>query len=298
MSNLFETFLKINEAMQRGLVTQGNGLSPHFIRLNNRARAADAASDFVQYLIDSGETLKAREVLRNCLPVVLFGDERFGALKSKVERASRHAEDFEEFKALYKPYSVSHGGALKDHGIITLGRYHSVLSVLDVLKPATMLNIGCGDGVFDHVVLSYLAEVKYTIVDASDAEHVADALNALHGGRVSFHKASQSLTDWPCVQYDVVMAMELLEHVPDQKSFLTATLDRVLPGGHLVLSTPDASVWVTPNALEVDMEQHITASTDASIKALMAEVGLTEIQVHVSAEQHLIAVGRKPLQQE
>jgi 2-polyprenyl-6-hydroxyphenyl methylase/3-demethylubiquinone-9 3-methyltransferase len=37
--------------------------------------------------------------------------------------------------------------------------------------------------------------------------------------------------------YDIVTCMELIEHVPDQKSVLAACARLVRPGGHIVLST-------------------------------------------------------------
>ncbi|WKX69285.1 bifunctional 2-polyprenyl-6-hydroxyphenol methylase/3-demethylubiquinol 3-O-methyltransferase UbiG [Streptomyces sp. XD-27] len=107
-------------------------------------------------------------------------------------------------------------------------------------RPATVLDIGCGDGTAAAVALPYLRGHRVIGVDWSqDAlRRAAPRLPAVVRGE---------LTDgglpFAARSADAVLFSEVIEHVVDPDAALDE-LRRVLrPGGHLLLSTPNLAAW-------------------------------------------------------
>jgi 2-polyprenyl-6-hydroxyphenyl methylase/3-demethylubiquinone-9 3-methyltransferase len=89
-------------------------------------------------------------------------------------------------------------------------------------------------------------------------------------------------------QFDLVTAMEVIEHVADPAAFLKALAKRLAPGGLLVLSTPNATGWSRLLMITVgeglgriprgthDFDKFIAPER---MKALLAEAGLKCLDV-------------------
>lgn len=104
-------------------------------------------------------------------------------------------------------------------------------------KPAelTILDIGCGGG----LVSIPLARIGYNVhsVDASsEAIEVLKAKAAEENiqNLKAIHAAEGELPDQ---QYDIVVCLEVIEHVADLESFMDALTKRVKKGGMVILST-------------------------------------------------------------
>jgi 2-polyprenyl-6-hydroxyphenyl methylase / 3-demethylubiquinone-9 3-methyltransferase len=107
---------------------------------------------------------------------------------------------------------------------------------LDSLKGLRILDIGCGGGVLSEP----LARLGATVVGADPA-----AANI----EVARRHAAQSdlIVDYRCTtaealaeageRFDVVLAMEVVEHVADMPAFVSACCGAVKPGGLLVMAT-------------------------------------------------------------
>lgn len=100
-----------------------------------------------------------------------------------------------------------------------------------------VLDIGCGGGILSEGMAARGARV--TGIDLSE--------KALGVARLHLFESSQKV-DYQLVsaeefatqhpgQYDVVTCMEMLEHVPDPASTITACAKLVKPGGHVFFST-------------------------------------------------------------
>lgn len=109
---------------------------------------------------------------------------------------------------------------------------HHVIERTRALEPSSVLEVGCGDGYFIGHVGGDIPERKG--VDL--AEQAVQFARAFHPS-VEFEVRDAAALERT---YDVVAAVEVLEHVPDEAvpSFLKALEERVRPGGHLILSVP------------------------------------------------------------
>ncbi|HEY7808300.1 MAG TPA: bifunctional 2-polyprenyl-6-hydroxyphenol methylase/3-demethylubiquinol 3-O-methyltransferase UbiG [Croceibacterium sp.] len=98
------------------------------------------------------------------------------------------------------------------------------------------LDVGCGAGLLAEPLARLGAEV--TGVDAAE-ENVAVARAHAEGSGLTIDYRHGELAALGLGQFDLVTAMEVLEHVVDKRAFLTELAKHLAPGGVMVLSTPN-----------------------------------------------------------
>ena len=109
----------------------------------------------------------------------------------------------------------------------------------DSVKPLAgkrALDVGCGAGLLAEPLARLGAEV--TGVDAAE-ENIAVAREHAAGSGLAIDYRSGELGALGLGQFDLVTAMEVLEHVADKPLFLAELAQHLAPGGLLVLSTPN-----------------------------------------------------------
>jgi 2-polyprenyl-3-methyl-5-hydroxy-6-metoxy-1,4-benzoquinol methylase len=84
------------------------------------------------------------------------------------------------------------------------------------------------------------------------------------------------------INYDVVTCFNVIEHVVDPQSFLSALVDRVNPGGILVLSTPNttclrARIRGLKKWERIDPPHHINLFPRNALRYLVKRHGLEEV---------------------
>ena len=107
------------------------------------------------------------------------------------------------------------------------------------LSGKTALDVGCGAGLLAEPLVRLGAQV--TAIDAAPELVEAAKAHAAGQGLTIDYRAMgvESLTG----QYDLVTAMEVIEHVADPQGFVDALVARLAPGGLLILSTPNRTAW-------------------------------------------------------
>jgi 2-polyprenyl-6-hydroxyphenyl methylase/3-demethylubiquinone-9 3-methyltransferase len=158
---------------------------------------------------------------------------------------------------------------------------------LDSLKDLRILDIGCGGGVLSEP----LARLGASVVGADPVEkNVAAArLHAEQSGLAIDYRATtaEALAD-AGERFDIVLAMEVVEHVADVKLFVARCAEMVKPGGLMIAATLNRTMksfalaivgaeyvlrwlprgthswdkFVTPDELEIAMERAGLRTTD------------------------------------
>ncbi len=107
---------------------------------------------------------------------------------------------------------------------------------LTPLQGLSVLDIGCGGGLLCEPLTRLGAEVLG--IDASERNISIAAQHAAEGGlAVRYRVASAEELAEEAPRFDLIVNMEVVEHVADVASFLAASCQLLRPGGLMVLST-------------------------------------------------------------
>ena len=154
----------------------------------------------------------------------------------EVERFSRHATDWWDprgpMAALHK-FNPVRLGYIRDRTTAQFGRDPKKL---DCLKGLRMLDIGCGGGILSEPLARLGAEMVGA--DPSD-ENIAAARAHAESAGVAVDYRATTAEDLAAAKerFDVVLAMEVIEHVTDVDSFVSTCAAMVKPGGLMIVAT-------------------------------------------------------------
>ncbi|PIQ77090.1 hypothetical protein COV82_06215 [Candidatus Peregrinibacteria bacterium CG11_big_fil_rev_8_21_14_0_20_46_8] len=108
-----------------------------------------------------------------------------------------------------------------------------------------ILDVGCGTG---QAISQPLAQAGYTIIgldiDAATVQK-ANSLNS-HKNLTFVHS---SIEHFKQTGFDVVIASEVLEHVPDPRAFLEEMRKKIKPKGIIIITTPNGYGWFEMESL-------------------------------------------------
>ncbi len=107
------------------------------------------------------------------------------------------------------------------------------------LDGKTALDVGCGAGLLAEPLARMGAKV--TAVDAAPQLIAAAKAHAAGAGlAIDYRAVGVEALDG---QFDLVTAMEVVEHVASPSAFVASLAARLAPGGLLILSTPNRTAW-------------------------------------------------------
>ena len=107
------------------------------------------------------------------------------------------------------------------------------------LEGRSALDVGCGAGLLAEPLARLGARV--TAIDAA-AQLIEAARDHAVGQGLEIDYRAAAVEDIGG-EFDLVTAMEVVEHVADPASFIRALAERLTPDGLLILSTPNATAW-------------------------------------------------------
>jgi SAM-dependent methyltransferase len=121
----------------------------------------------------------------------------------------------------------------------------------DVGRPATILDIGCGDGFATGVAAHRNPGHHFAGLDWS-----AGSLTAARQRGIAVLRAGLDSPSLPIrpASVDVVVMSEVIEHLVDTDSAIEAAHHALKPGGSLLLSTPNLAAWYNRGLLAAGIQ--------------------------------------------
>ncbi len=143
-------------------------------------------------------------------------------------------------------------------------------------KPVEVLDVGSGDGWLARQLADDLGRrVSITCYDRFYTRALLDHLEDLPASGVTYTDTS------PTEAVDVVLALDVIEHVEDDAAFVRELAAHLRPGGRLLVTVPAHQALFGPHDVALG---HFRRYSRAGLVALLAEAGL---EVHASG--HLFA---------
>lgn len=190
------------------------------------------------------------------------------------EAGAAEAAEVERRRALQEEeYRLPHHWILRKHGLANY--LHKSDRLADLVRRAgctggAALDVGCGDGRGTHELATRLGPAfTWTGVDFSER---AIAFAHLMAADLRFEVQDGERLDVPDATYDLVVAREVIEHVPPPEvASFVAELRRVLqPGGLLVVTTPTTNRRVP--------EKHFQHFTEATLRHALEQGGAFAVE--------------------
>ncbi|ESR24083.1 bifunctional 2-polyprenyl-6-hydroxyphenol methylase/3-demethylubiquinol 3-O-methyltransferase UbiG [Lutibaculum baratangense] len=154
----------------------------------------------------------------------------------EVEHFARLAEEWWDPNGKFRPihkFNPVRLDYIRDHSVRHFGRDARRIRSLDGLS---IVDIGCGGGLLSEPLARLGAEV--TGVDPSETNVATAALHAEEAGvEVTYRATTAEALAAEGARFDVVVLMEVVEHVSDVPGFLAACAGLVKPGGLLFAAT-------------------------------------------------------------
>ena len=156
---------------------------------------------------------------------------------AEVERFSRIAEEWWDPRGKFAPlhrFNPTRLRFVRDTALARFGREEHAARPFEGLR---LLDIGCGGGLLSEPMTRL--GFRVTGVDASATNIAVAGLHAREGGldidyRADTAEALLAAGEGP---FDVVLNMEVIEHVADPGAYLRATSRLLAPGGVMVVAT-------------------------------------------------------------
>ena len=142
----------------------------------------------------------------------------------------------------------------------------AVIEAVGMGKPRTILEIGAGSGYVARELIDRYQPQRYVIVDPT----IRETIENVEVIREYF----------PCTQlgkerFDLILAFNCLEHVPDPAAFLRDIRSQLMPDGKVVLIFPECEGQLRNGDLNVLIHEHLSYFTDGSARRIIAESGFT-----------------------
>ncbi len=134
-------------------------------------------------------------------------------------------------------YSLEYKKFPRYHRIWRLKKILNIISTMissDRIKGKKLLDIGCSDGLFLHIIKKQF-NLKLIGIDRNkDAIELALKLNS----NITFKKANAETLPFENDSFDFVTCFETLEHIPNREHAMNEIVRVLKPNGMIIISIP------------------------------------------------------------
>ena len=140
----------------------------------------------------------------------------------------------------YKQESLAHfnkiAGRYDSHryGRQTRKVHKEVVRIIDELRPASLLDVGCGNGSF----LALMKREGRTLAGADLSPEMIKVAKERLGDAADLRVADSELLPWEAGRFDCLTCNFSFHHYPNPRLVLLEMHRMLKPGGHLVISDP------------------------------------------------------------
>ena len=158
------------------------------------------------------------------------------AIAAEIERFNRLSATWWDSRGPMRPLHVVN--ALRLNYVVSQIASHLGRDTANALAGLSILDVGCGGGLLSEALARLGAQVVG--VDASPGNVAAARLHAQSQNvTVDYRLGEPAEVLSPQERFDVVLALEVVEHVSDVSAFLATAAACLAPGGMLFVSTID-----------------------------------------------------------
>lgn len=170
--------------------------------------------------------------------------------------------------------------------LVGLGRgfKQKVLRAASIPDGATVVDVGCGTGVFADVALESLPSIRMIGIDPDErALRIARKRCSRWGERCRLQKAFAEQIPLPDASADAVFSTLVFHHLPDAvKRTAVFEIRRILkPGGQAVIADfgPTTSPWIRWILQRFEHLEYLAGNLNGQIPRDMADAGFSNIRI-------------------
>lgn len=253
----------------------------YYLERVNCEKSIAGAFALVDHLCRRGDTLRARKLMEECLPLSIRDDPRVLRMYARIEAFTEHVFDPEKYQAFYDfnhsdtedPNHVMNGIEYEPY------RMNVLLERLRKRGARRVLDIGCGAG----EPALFLAENGFEVVGLDiNARSIAEANKRARKRRgkksinIRFECGSLDTLDaLELGKFDAVVMMELIEHLHprDVPFYLSSAEDLLNPGGAVFFTTPGMAVGDIPGLWDEFPRDHVQEFSRQDLERLILASG-------------------------
>ncbi len=163
--------------------------------------------------------------------------EAYGSVDpAEVEKFNRLAAEWWDPNGKFKPLHAFNPVRLRYIRELAAEHFNRDAKSLRPFEGLSLLDIGCGGGLLSEP----MARMGFTVLGADASEkNVRTAAAHAEGGRLSLRyraTTAEALAD-EGASFDIVLNMEVVEHVVDLPGFLSCCARLIKPGGLMIVAT-------------------------------------------------------------
>ena len=156
--------------------------------------------------------------------------------KAEVEHFANIATEWWDFHGKFKPLHIIGPTRIKYICEQICSKFNREMDSINKFNGLTLLDIGCGGGLIAEPMARLGADV--TAIDPAN-ENIEAARHHAIGQNLEINYQAKRVEDLVEEQkkFDVVLVLEVVEHVPDVQEFMNICTKCVKPDGILIMST-------------------------------------------------------------
>ena len=172
-----------------------------------------------------------------------MNDSNFHAYKARFQNAIRKVMESAPQRSLDEAGFPAYSHPNPVINWLFWQRLHKAMNFIQEHAPyRKALDFGCGSGVMLPFLCNLAQQVTALDVDLQPFERMRSQIDFPTNLNVQDAKLVK-VTDWPAAQFDLIVALDVLEHVKDLDSVLASLLRLLAQGGRLVVSGPTENIF-------------------------------------------------------